>query len=130
MKKYLLILVLSVCSISFLKAQDEIEGKRAEKVQALKIAFITQRLQLTSEEAQKFWPVYGQYENDLKSVLGNNRSGDVIDNEEKVLNIRKKYRPEFTKVLGQERMNKLFNAEKDFRSVLLQRLKNRNNQQQ
>lgn len=129
MKKYILIIILSLASLSFLKAQDENEGKRAEKIQALKIAFITQKLNLTSDEAQRFWPVYGQYENDIKAVLGNNNNDDVLDNEEKLLNVRKKYRPEFAKVLGPGRMNKLFAAEKDFRGALLQRLKNRNNQQ-
>lgn len=116
-------------SLSFLKAQDENGDKRADKIQALKIAFITQKLELTSEEAQKFWPVYGQYENEIKSILGNNTNSDVLDNEERLLNIRKKYRPEFVKILGQPRMNKLFTAEKEFRGILLQRLKNKNNQQ-
>jgi hypothetical protein len=129
MKKYILVIVLLLGSSCFVKAQDQGGNKRAEKIEALKIAFITQRLELTSEEAQRFWPVYGQYENDIKSILGNNKNEDVIDNEEKLLNIRKKYRPEFTKILGQLRMNKLFAAEKEFRGVLLQRLKNRNTQQ-
>lgn len=128
MKKFILLIALSVFGIAFLKAQDGNTGKRGEKIQALKIAFITQKLELTSEEAQKFWPVYGQYENEIKSLWGNNKDGDVIDNEEKLLNIRKKYRPEFVKVLGQPRMNRLFAVEKEFRGVLLQRLKNRNNQ--
>jgi len=121
-------MAISFGSFSFLKAQDDGGFKRGEKIQALKIAFITQKLELTSDEAQKFWPVYGQYENEIKSTLGNNEA-DVIDNEERVLNIRKKYRPEFAKILGQPRMNKLFAAEKEFRGVLLQRLKNRNNLQ-
>ena len=112
-------------SLGSLKAQDE---KRADKIQALKTAFITQKLELTSEEAQKFWPVYGQYEKDIKSILADNRSEDVIENDERLLNTRKKYRPEFTKILGQARMNTLFAAEKDFRKILLQRLKNKNNQ--
>ncbi len=112
-----------------LKAQEENPAKRADKIQALKIAFITQKLELTAAEAQKFWPVYGQYENDMKKLLGDNRSADVIDNEERTLNIRKKYRPEFEKVLGTTRMNKLFTAEKEFRVVLIRQLKNKNDQQ-
>ncbi|MEO6455568.1 MAG: hypothetical protein ABIN97_15920 [Ginsengibacter sp.] len=129
MKKYILVIALSLGMLPFLKAQDDNGTKRAEKIQALKIAFITQKLGLTSEEAQKFWPVYGQYENDVRSLLGDNKNSDVIDNEERLVNIKKKYRPEFAKVLGQPRMNKLFTAEKEFRGVLLQGLKNRNNQQ-
>ena len=50
MKKYLLILFVIVASFFSVtaKAQD------GEKIKALKIAFITQKLQLTPEEAQKF----------------------------------------------------------------------------
>ncbi len=129
MKKNILILIIGLGSLFSLKAQEENPAKRAEKIQALKIAFITQKLELTVAEAQKFWPVYGQYENDMKKLLGDNRSADVIDNEEKILNIRKKYRPEFEKVLGTPRMNKLFTAEKEFRGVLIRQLKNKNSQQ-
>ncbi len=122
-------MALALGSFSFVKAQEENTGNRGEKIEALKIAFITQKLELSSEEAQKFWPVYNQYENEMKSTFRENRDGDVIENDERLLNIRKKYRPEFVKVLGQSRMNKLFTAEKEFRGVLLQHLKNRNNQQ-
>ncbi len=129
LKKYLLILIISLGSFSLVKAQEADAAKRAEKIQALKTAFITQKLKLTPAEAQKFWPVFGQYETDMKKLLRDNPSADVIDNEEKLLNIRKKYRPEFEKVLGKPRMNKLFTAEKEFRVVLIRQLKNKNNQQ-
>ena len=51
MKKYLLIILALVGSISFANAQKE-GGQRSEKIQALKIAFITQKLHLTSAEAE------------------------------------------------------------------------------
>jgi hypothetical protein len=51
-----------VGSISFANAQNG-NGQRQEKIQALKIAFITQKLKLTPAEAEKFWPVYNQYNN-------------------------------------------------------------------
>ena len=129
MKKYLLILIIVLGSVSLVKAQVEDGAKRAEKIQALKTAFITQKLELTAVEAQKFWPVYGQYEIEMKKLLGDKRSADVIDNEEKILNIRKKYRPEFENILGKIRMNKLFIAEKEFRGILIRQLKNKDNQQ-
>ena len=52
---------------SGIKAQDP-DDTRAEKIQSLKIAFITQKLQLTPDEAQKFWPVYNQYDNEIHSL--------------------------------------------------------------
>jgi len=129
MKKIILIITFAFGSFYCVKAQDEELGKRAEKIQALKIAFITQKLGLSAEEAQRFWPVYNQYQNEMKSIYSEKSDVDVIENDEKLLNVRKKYRPEFAKILGEPRMNKLFIAEKEFRGILLQHLKNRNNQQ-
>lgn len=119
MKKFLLLILVFFAGISYAAAQNG----RSEKIQALKVAFITQKLNLTSAEAEKFWPVYNQYENELRTVRISNRNGDVIDNEEKVLDIRKKYKPAFEKILGPGRINDLFKAERDFRNVLIQRLK-------
>jgi hypothetical protein len=124
MKQLILILTLFFGSFSFAKAQNDNKENRTEKVQALKIAFITQKLELTSAEAQKFWPVYNRYETDLRQVMVDNRGGgDAIDNEEKVLNVKKKYRTEFINVIGQPKTNTLFNAEKEFRGVLMRQLK-------
>lgn len=129
MKKFILIILIGFWSISFVKAQDDDGSKKAEKIEALKVAFITQKLELTPDEAQKFWPVYNNYEKDMGQIVNDKNNPDVIDNDEKLLNIRKKYRSEFIKVIGQPRMNKLFNAEREFRGVLLRRLKNNQNNQ-
>ncbi len=127
MKKFILILFVILGSFSNLRAQEG-DYTRAEKVQALKIAFITQKLQLTTDEAQKFWPVYNQYDNEIKSLQLNSKNGPALENEEKLLNIRKKYKASFEKVIGPDKLNKLFNAERDFRDILIRRLQNRNQQ--
>jgi len=127
MKKFILILIVMIGSFSGLRAQDG-DNPKAEKIQALKIAFITQKLQLTTDEAQKFWPIYNQYDNEIKSLQLNNKNGPALENEEKLLNIRKKYKASFEKVIGPEKLNKLFNAERDFRDILIRRLQNRNQQ--
>jgi len=121
MKKYLLIITIILGSFSFVSAQN---GQRAEKIQQLKIAFITQKLQLTSAEAEKFWPVYNNYDNEIKQLRSTNKNGDVLDNEQKLLDIRKKYKPSFEKILGAQRANDLYNVERDFRNVLIKQLKN------
>ena len=124
MKKYLLLIIIVFGSFSFVTAQTG----RPEKIQALKVAFITQKLQLTPAEAEKFWPVYNQYENEIRQVRIKNKNGDVLDNEQRVLDIRKKYKPSFENILGPERLNGLYNAERDFRNILIQRLKERKQQ--
>ena len=122
MKSYLLIILL-ISSVAFGQGQED--PKKGERIQALKIAFISHKLNLLPEEAQRFWPVYNLYESELKETVLANKGGDVIENEERILNLRKKYRSEFVRVLGQPKMNKLFLAEKDFRGALLRRLRNR-----
>lgn len=122
MKKYLLILITILGSFSFAAAQNT-NAQRSEKIKALKIAFITQKLQLSSAEAEKFWPVYNQYENEVRQIRAKNKNGDVLENEQELLDTRKKYKPSFEKILGPQRLNDLYKAERDFRNALIQKLK-------
>ncbi len=109
---------------TFMIVNAQKKGGGEDKIQALKIAFITQKLTLTISEAQKFWPVYNLYDGEVKKLRKNN-NGDVIERDEKLLNIRKKYKVQFEKIIGAERTNKLFIVEGEFRNVLIKQLKNR-----
>ncbi len=57
MKLYVVILVLAT-SFTFAQGNQE----KREKIKALKVAFLTEKLALSSEEAQKFWPIYNAFE--------------------------------------------------------------------
>ncbi|WP_417290062.1 hypothetical protein [Corallibacter sp.] len=59
MKKIFILLVI-VFTSSFVNAQDRMD--RDEKIKTLKIAFITDALNLSKTEAQKFWPVYNKFD--------------------------------------------------------------------
>jgi hypothetical protein len=123
MKRILLFVFILIGPFIKTKAQDN-----GEKIQALKIAFITQKLQLTPSEAQRFWPVYDQYQTEIRNLQLDYRNGPALENEERLLSIRKKYEPVFQNVIGPEKTNKFFNAERDFRGILIQRLQNRSRQ--
>lgn len=98
---------------------------RGEKIQAIFVAFVTKELNLTSDEAQKFWPVYNQYFGELKKAREENRSDELVF-EEKALNIRKKYKPEFKKVLNDDnRVNKVFVIDRNFKEMLRKEMLNR-----
>ncbi|MBR9756546.1 MAG: sensor of ECF-type sigma factor [Algicola sp.] len=58
---YLFILGLSFSSL----AQEK---SKKEKIEALKIAFITEHVNLTKQEAQNFWPIYNAYENNTDAL--------------------------------------------------------------
>jgi hypothetical protein len=88
------------------------------KIQAMEMAFITKELNLSPDEAQKFWPLFNQYRSEIKGVSIDRKSGDHLDRQQKVLDLRKKYREDFTKVMTHERANKVFGAEDEFKSLV------------
>lgn len=115
-----------LCLISF--AQDVDNDKRDQKIQSLEIAFISRKLNLTPEEAQRFWPIFNQYKQDIRQsakTLKSQADIDVLEQEQKLIDIRKKYKNQFSDAVGKERMNDFFRAEHEFRGVLLNRIKNR-----
>lgn len=44
------------------------QSERGQKIKAMKTAFITQELNLTPTEAEKFWPVYNKYDSQIWAV--------------------------------------------------------------
>ena len=125
----IIIMLFSVAGTAIAQQQQP-DPKQEEKIQTLEIAFISRKLNLTTDEAQKFWPVYNEYKRDMRQVMinqKNNPNKDVVDNDQRILDVRKKYRERFVGVIGQPRMNNFFQAEREFRGVLLNQLKNRPN---
>ena len=96
---------------------------KAEKIEALYIAYMTRELKLTAEDAQKFWPLHAQYDNEIRELRKKNPDMNELDREQDVLNIKKKYQERFTKILGAERNN-------EFRKKLTERLKKMRQQNQ
>ena len=103
------------------RAQD---GRRLE---ALKIAYLTKKLDLSTDEAQKFWPIYNQYSDEIRQVRQSAvRDGkSEIEMEESILNIRKKYSTEFGKALSPEKVNTFFRSEKDFGNFVQKEIERR-----
>ncbi|MHB0755011.1 sensor of ECF-type sigma factor [Polaribacter sp. M15] len=64
------------CIILFftLSVQSQRGKESWEKIKALKIAYLTEQLNLTSAEAEKFWPVYNAYNDEQNSIRGNYKS--------------------------------------------------------
>ena len=127
MKKYILILTLLLGSLSMAFAQetqpaDEIT--RQEKIRSLYVAYVTQQLQLTPDEAQKFWPVHTQFENDLKGV---NKDLAELPRQQVILDIKKKYQANFVKILGNNRCERFFRMNDEFKRKLRDRLQNQRN---
>jgi len=120
--------------------------ERKEEIDAMKIGFLTKRLNLTSEEAKVFWPVYNQYQDELEN-LRKSRRGErketkddfsnmtdkdvekVVDGEiafrQQELDIMKKYHAQFKQVLPIKKVAILYRTEEDFKRELLKRIQER-----
>ena len=127
MKKYFIILTLLFGSLSAVKAQSDQppvdDAKKQEKIQALYVAYITQQLELSPEEAQKFWPVHAQFQNEIKGV---NPDMPVLDKQQAVLNIKKRYQENFNRILGPKKCERFFKMDGEFRHKLLERIRKQN----
>lgn len=125
-KLILLILLYAGLAIPSMGQDDQKDGNRLE---AYKIAFLTKKLNLTTAEAQKFWPMYNKYEAELRTARREGRaSKKEIETEEKILNIRKKYNGEFEKALPKEKVNELFKSEREFGNIIQREMMERRNQ--
>lgn len=58
------------CILSF-TAQDKTSG--TNKIKALKISYLTEKLNLTTDEAEKFWPIYNAYDIEQHSLRSKQR---------------------------------------------------------
>jgi hypothetical protein len=122
MKQLLLFMALSLPIL--VNAQDN--TVRDNRLQSLEIAYITSELNLSPEEAQKFWPVYNKYSVEMKGAIRKKENDpDILDKQQQVLDIRKKYRNEFLKVLSPDRVNQLFTSEMKFREMVRKELQDR-----
>lgn len=122
------------------------ERENKEQIKTLKIAFFTERLELTPEEASVFWPIYNAHDNakealrkeqrkeikDRFSTLDNLSEKEArsaldhyLDLEEKEEELDKAYYQRIAREFSAVRTLKLFQAEQEFRRRLLQEYRKR-----
>ena len=117
---------------------EEQARKGAERINASKVAFFTQQLDLSVEEAQKFWPVYNEYNknveaarNDIREAMrdmndSQKSSAEIkaalkkyTDSQKKEAQLTESYINKLMGLLPVEKVAKVFAAEDMFRMQLL-----------
>lgn len=144
MKKYALTLSILLISFGFSLAQRPTERYDPEKLQAARIAFITTRLDLTPDQAEKFWPVFNQYSDTrdalLKemSSLNDRRDGPITESEakkrvekrfeiqKKLLSTEEKFVTDISKAVSYNQILMLNGLTRDFTRQLYQRQRKEN----
>lgn len=146
MKRGLIVLlVLAIFTFSDALAQNQ--GR--EKLDAYRIAFFTKKLNLTPQEAEKFWPVYNEFQNKRNSIQTermqlnrnvnqnelNMSEKDMTEAGDKLISLQMQeaslamdYHKKFKEILSPAKVIRLYQAENQYRLQLLNELKQ--NQQQ
>jgi len=140
MKKKFIGFILSMFLITSIGTAQK--DRIQEKIKARRIAFITEKLQLTPEEAQVFWPLYNDYEYKRKELNKTYRSkanfnlmtdAEIalhidrhLEKEEKLLILKKEFVGELRAVFPIRKVAMLPRAEKKFKEWMLAQIKKRN----
>jgi hypothetical protein len=128
------------------KTKADRQQEKRDNIESMKIAFLTNKLDLTPDEAQKFWPVYNQYQDKLHELRKQRRMNergakknldelsdkeieqaieDDLASRQKELDLQKEYNTKFQAVLPIRKVSKLYAAEEQFKIVLLDKLKDK-----
>ena len=143
MKKIIiLILTITVSGLTF--GQKPNIQERKEMIKSERIAFLTDKLNLTPDEAQKFWPVYNEYINKQDEIISQkhknmrefNKNKDNLTDEQAqkivetyVLLTKQEnelfieYNKKIEKVLPIKKVALLYQAEKQFKRHLMRKMR-------
>ncbi|GAB4093947.1 hypothetical protein [Flaviaesturariibacter terrae] len=127
MKRILYIITLFLGFALSAGAQDADKGP-GMKMRARMQEYLQQRLNLSSAEAERFTPVFINYFNELRQVNQQYR-GDRLVLQQKIVDLRLRYREQFKPIMGEKRSNDIFIYEHDFvdqvKRIREERLQNR-----
>ncbi len=112
------------------------------KIETIKSDYLSENMHLTAEEADKFWPVYNQYQRELSTVMHQKRQNmlnsqknaqDIVNDnfgyDSKILSIKKHYNDEFGKILPSDKLAQFYKSQTMFNEEMIKRLKNRHDNQ-
>ncbi len=146
MKKHLLLLFTFVFLSSLLNAQDR-HKDRHEKIRAYKVAHITDKLNFSSQEAEKFWPIYNEYHDQMTKLhreerykikkridelggidkLSEDQAKEILERitsvEQKRNELKSSFFDKVSKFLSYRKILKLEVAEHEFNRKLLRKLR-------
>ena len=157
MKNYISILVFLILATGVAAQENEgrkDDGKRKQKserrdsrMEAKKIGYITEELDLSTEEAQKFWPVYNEFQEKMKSLKEETREkgrsekdfsdaeaetflNTIFEKEQKKLDLQKMYFKKMETAISKAKIAKLYTIENKFRDKVYRSIKKKMKERQ
>lgn len=134
------ILILCLISATFMNAQDMGNEGFRERLEVMKVGFITEKIGLSTEQSQTFWPIYNEYEAEQKAVKKKYRARKKIEQmsdaeletqllnsfqqEEEILALKRTYFGKMKTVLNVRQIALLRKAEQEFNREVLKKMMN------
>ncbi|MEM6967347.1 MAG: hypothetical protein AAF573_21465 [Bacteroidota bacterium] len=134
MKKHIFAVVLLFAVTWSALAQQGREARR-QQLEAQRVAFITKKLELTPKEAEIFWPIYNQYQEDKEATNKKYKHKKQLENmtdaelethllntfkrDQEILDLKKAFFNEMKQKLSVRKLAMLTVAEKEFRTSIL-----------
>ncbi|MDZ4683113.1 MAG: hypothetical protein SH848_21855 [Saprospiraceae bacterium] len=133
-------------SNSFGQVLDDEMERPGDKVQAARVAYITRWLNLTTQESERFWPLYNEYEGEMEKIRTKykpfKRPEDMTDAEaerlivsrfemeQELLALKREYFQKFKTAIPTRKILQFTIAEKEFRKELLRKMRENGPQRQ
>lgn len=141
--------LLAFAGLILLARQEKVHAQQRDRaelqqIQDAKVSMITNRLKLTTEQSEKFWPVYNEFSEKRRElrraqrrIIMEKREGGMTDRaalsnlkeiqelKQKEVNLEKEYHEKFLTIISPSQLAELQSAEKAFNDMLLQRLDRR-----
>ncbi|MGB8705377.1 MAG: hypothetical protein WCD31_10140 [Gillisia sp.] len=142
MKKTILIVILALFSGTMFSQDKRSKQEYWDHIKALKVAYITQEMNMNTELAQKFWPIYNNYEcqkldlhkkehvdldnlNTLSEQEANKLLTQFVDVEKQEYVIKKQLFNDLLQIMPASEIIKLHKVETDFNKKLLKEFRER-----
>jgi len=113
MKKILYILSFILFSWMNVSAQDD-NNEQNDRIREKMKEFIQKRLRLTKSETDKFSPVFIRYFNEWRQALRNREGIPKLDLQQRIVELRIRYRNEFREIVGERRSNQVYENQEIF----------------
>ena len=141
LKTTTIICLLVICCLS--GAAQDIPPEKMERFNAQRVAFFTDRLRLTSKEAQVFWPIYNEYQDEknkiiegrkelTRNLMQNQRTlsdkeieelGDkYVESVKKEAGLLEVYHKKFKEILPIRKVMRIYSTETQFKNFLLRQI--------
>ena len=146
MKKLIVVFIITLTT-SLVFSQRPGANRSREQIEAARIGLITERLDLTPEQAEKFWPVYREFGDKRRQLMEEFRkqrenfdAGNATEEQrqemlklgferkQQGLDLEKEYSEKMLSVISSQQLINLKKAEREFREMLFQRIQKRQRQ--